>query len=57
MLGENHQLKHFMMEEGGELFTQEQVEELLKAATTDPENDTILCRSYVTIMLCLNKNS
>jgi hypothetical protein len=41
MLGENHPLKHFMMEEGGELFTQEQVEELLKAAATDPEKEAM----------------
>jgi Ca2+-binding EF-hand superfamily protein len=55
-LDENHtshltpdNLKHFMMEEG-EPFTQEEVEEMLKAAT-DPEKDVILYRDYVTIML------
>ena len=42
-------LKRFMMEEG-EPFTQEEVEEMLKAAT-DPEKDVILYRDYVTIML------
>lgn len=42
-------LKRFMMEEG-EPFTQEEVEEMLKAAT-DPEKDIVLYRDYVTLML------
>ena len=42
-------LKRYMTEEG-EHFTQEEVEEMMKAAT-DPEKDVILYRDFVTLML------
>lgn len=42
-------LKRFMMEEG-EVFSLEEVEEMLKAAT-DPEKNVILYRDFITLML------
>ena len=55
-LDENHNselaadtLRRFMTEDG-EPFSQEEVEEMLKAAT-DPERDVILYRDFVTLML------
>ena len=55
-LDENHNselaadtLRRFMTEDG-EPFSQEEVEEMLKAAT-DPERDVIFYRDFVTLML------